>query len=381
MTTSVAGAGGPCHPRKVGFSCPGVAWRERVGDHERVRAGTRRGLAARLHDATQPGGDLPGLATAVYAAVAREIPFAFACFATCDPATGLLTWSSKTRPLGCGDEEFVAVEFSGPDINSLAEIARRDPPAGALWLDTGGRLDTCRRYREFLRPRFGFTDELRVVFRSRTASWGALALYREGDDGPFTAADIRELGAVSELLACAIQRTLFCRTLASNAAPAPGPAVLIIDAADQVTHLSPAARAAIGELGGWEHGSLPTSLLAVAAVARAGTASSESRARGRSGGWLSLRAALLDGPPGRADVVVSIEPTPRTDLSRLALAARGLTAREEDVAALVLQGASTRSIAAALYLSPHTVQDHLKAIFAKLGVSSRREMIAQLILG
>jgi len=371
------------YPRKVGISRRGVAWRRRVGEHEPVRTGTRRGigLAARLRDATETSGDLPSLASAVYAAVAAEIPFAFACFASCDPATGLPTWSSKTRPLGCGDEEFVAAEFGGPDINTLAEIARRDPPAGALWLDTGGRLDTCRRYREFLRPRFGFTDELRVIFRSRAASWGALAIYRDGEDSPFTAAETSELGAVSELLACAVQRRLFSVTPASGSAPAAGPAVLIIDAADQVTHLSPAARAAVDELGGWEHGSLPTSLLAVAAVARAGTASSESRARGRSGGWLSLRAALLDGPPGRADVVVSVEPTPRGDLSRLALAARGLTAREEDVAVLVLQGASTRSIAAALYLSPHTVQDHLKAIFAKLGVSSRREMIAQLVLG
>lgn len=346
-----------------------------------MRTETRRALAARLRDATEARADLPSLAGAVYAAVASEIPFAFACFATCDPATGLLSWSSKTRPLGCGDEEFAAVEFGGPDINTLAEIARRDPPAGALWLDTGGRLETCRRYEEFLRPRFGFTDELRVVFRSRAASWGALALYREGEDGPFTAADVRELGAVSELLAGAVQRTLFSLKPASGTAPAAGPAVLIIDAADQITHLSPAARAVIDELGGWEHGSLPTSVLAVAAAVRAGTASGETRAQGRSGAWLSLRAAVLDGPPGRADVVVTVEPTPRADLSRLALAARGLTAREEDVAVLVLQGASTRSIAAALYLSPHTVQDHLKSIFAKLGVSSRREMIAQLVLG
>ncbi|PRY12108.1 helix-turn-helix domain-containing protein [Kineococcus rhizosphaerae] len=75
-----------------------------------------------------------------------------------------------------------------------------------------------------------------------------------------------------------------------------------------------------------------------------------------------------------------MEPTPRGALSRLALAAHGLTAREEDVALLVLQGADTRAVAAALHLSPWTVQDHLKAIFAKLGVGSRREMTARLVL-
>ncbi len=71
---------------------------------------------------------------------------------------------------------------------------------------------------------------------------------------------------------------------------------------------------------------------------------------------------------------------PQAAIGELTLAARGLTAREQDVARLVLQGASTKAIAASLHLSPHTVQDHLKAIFAKLSVSSRREMIAQLVL-
>nr|WP_279538812.1 MULTISPECIES: helix-turn-helix transcriptional regulator [Allobranchiibius] len=64
----------------------------------------------------------------------------------------------------------------------------------------------------------------------------------------------------------------------------------------------------------------------------------------------------------------------------MTLAARGLSRREQDVAAMVLQGAATSAIAAALHLSPHTVQDHLKSIFAKLGVNSRREMVSSLVV-
>ena len=99
-----------------------------------------------------------------------------------------------------------------------------------------------------------------------------------------------------------------------------------------------------------------------------------------AGRWLSLRAAPLSGPGGQSDIVVTFDATPRTALSRLALAAHGLTTREEDVALLVLQGASTQSIAVALHLSQHTVQGHLKRIFSKVGVTTRRDLTARLTL-
>ncbi|WP_158574173.1 helix-turn-helix transcriptional regulator [Streptomyces triticagri] len=48
-----------------------------------------------------------------------------------------------------------------------------------------------------------------------------------------------------------------------------------------------------------------------------------------------------------------------------------LTSRERDVLAMLSTGASTPEIGTALRLSPHTVKDHVQAIYAKLDVTNR----------
>lgn len=56
----------------------------------------------------------------------------------------------------------------------------------------------------------------------------------------------------------------------------------------------------------------------------------------------------------------------------------GLSKRQEDVVMMVCSGISDKETAKRLSLSPHTVRDHLKKIFLKLGVHSRAEMIVLL---
>jgi len=52
-----------------------------------------------------------------------------------------------------------------------------------------------------------------------------------------------------------------------------------------------------------------------------------------------------------------------------------LTRREREVARLVIDGLSTEDIATAMFISVHTVRDHLKMIFGKMGVSRRQDMV------
>jgi DNA-binding NarL/FixJ family response regulator len=54
----------------------------------------------------------------------------------------------------------------------------------------------------------------------------------------------------------------------------------------------------------------------------------------------------------------------------------GLTPREVDVLRLLPRGLSNAEIAAALFVSPRTVQTHLSNLYTKLGIAGRAEAIA-----
>jgi DNA-binding CsgD family transcriptional regulator len=51
-----------------------------------------------------------------------------------------------------------------------------------------------------------------------------------------------------------------------------------------------------------------------------------------------------------------------------------MTASEEAVARLVAEGFTNREVAERLFVSPHTVDGHLRHIFTKLGVKSRVDL-------
>jgi DNA-binding CsgD family transcriptional regulator len=316
----------------------------------------------------------------------RAVPFEGVCVGPIDPATLLPTGEVVDNGLPTLPTATYAhlaeIEFRGEDFNAFRSLALSDCHAATLSQATGGVLDRSERHRDVMGP-LGFGDELRAMLVDGEATWGALALRRGADSESFSPADAGLVEAVARYLAEGLRRAL----LLDGEAPGPrdgndaeGVAVLAPDGstafADEV------AATWIEELGG--NGSVPRVVTVLASQARAVAAGSahdgriaRARVRAASGRWLVVRASALGDDPG-AQVAVMIEPARPHELAPLIADAHRLTEREREVTRLVAHGLSTDAIAARLYLSSWTVQDHLKAIFEKVGVATRGELVARM---
>jgi DNA-binding CsgD family transcriptional regulator len=313
------------------------------------------------------------------------IPFDGVCLMTMDPATLLPT--GHVIENGLPDEvapRLAEIELQGPDFNRFTELARRGSPAASLSEATGGKLERSRRHRELRRPH-GFEDELRAALATESGTWGGVVLMREARSTHFDPAHVTELASLAGALAEGLRRSiLHAAPPADGEVPGPGLVVLAEDNSIEV-----ADSAALSWLVELEHdggldGHPPVVVHTVADRARgnaggtgAGDSIATARVRTTSGRWLIVRGSMLgDGPEARAAVILG--PAHLPELAPLIADAYGLTPRERAITQLVAQGFSTNEISDRLFLSPYTVQDHLKAIFEKADVSSRGALVARL---
>ncbi|HET8821708.1 MAG TPA: LuxR C-terminal-related transcriptional regulator [Thermoleophilaceae bacterium] len=134
----------------------------------------------------------------------------------------------------------------------------------------------------------------------------------------------------------------------------------------------------------WEgRETLPSAVVAVArrALRTAGGVDAPgeialARVLSRTGRWIVLHGAALVSDGARRAAVI-IEPAHPGRIVPMLMDAYGLSEREQEITCLVLQGAATTEIAERLFLSAHTVQDHLKSVFEKTDVRGRRELVGK----
>ncbi|MFF4538400.1 LuxR C-terminal-related transcriptional regulator [Streptomyces aureus] len=269
------------------------------------------------------------------------------------------------------------------DVDNLRALTRRPGRTSLLSRSTHGRLGDSKYYREILHP-LGLSDELRLLLRDGRRTWGLLVLCRDAHTRPFSAADLAVAEAAGVPACAALRRSLLLSGVDAGPLPdAPGWVVLGSDLT--VRSMSPTAQHWIDRLqerhapGRGAEGPYLLRALAVQASGEGTGAGAHVRAPAGDGRWISLRAWPVD-QGGETTTVVSVGPTDPAELTALVLDVYGLSPRARQIAQYVLLGLSTSEIAGRLGVSGYTVQDHLKQIFDKVGVRSRRELVAELFL-
>ena len=331
------------------------------------------------------GLDLDSFLAESLASIGRAVPHVASCIATVDPSTLLLNGTHKFGELQGRDEhdhEFGLIEYGVADPTAFVELAHRASPAIAVAAQAPGSF----RVREFMNPYFDYDDELRAICRDDGQVWGGFALFRHRGESHFTEDEAAFMARLSPVLSIGIRAALL-NTFAASAPslPASGPAVILVGTDNEVQQVSIGAEERLADLVNSDTQVPATAVVSglVAAARRfaAGQTSTppRCRVRGRSGMWLVLHATPMgrrDGSTG--DVVVTIDEARPPEIVPLVVAAFDLTPRERDVTERVLQGLDTREIATSMHLSSYTVQDHLKSVFSKADVRSRRELIAKI---
>jgi DNA-binding CsgD family transcriptional regulator len=315
------------------------------------------------------------------------VPFDGAGWFATDPVTVLATTPIRIENIEAGHcESFWERECLVEDAILFRDLARSDTGVGTLYQATHDQPARSARYREFLAPQ-GYGDELRAAFRTGSSTWGVLDLYRDRGRGAFTPLEVSLVQAILPAVAVALRAF----AVGSEVIPAPsavdGPGTALFDPHGRLLSLDDRAEKLFAELAGPNWSAAPPTMTPVIAVVARAAAVLEGRDRGpasarlrsSSGRWLAVHASCLrqpDGGPG--PTALTIEPAKSAQIAPIIVEAYCLTVREQEITRLVARGLSNPEIAAELFLSPHTVRDHLKAIFGKVGVGSRGELVAKL---
>ncbi|OLB76775.1 MAG: hypothetical protein AUI14_17680 [Actinobacteria bacterium 13_2_20CM_2_71_6] len=319
--------------------------------------------------------------------VRRAVPFDDCVWLAYDPETVLPTaayddgHSWELRLAYCVNEQLE------DDVNKFRTLARMAVPVATLDQATGGARQRSRRYTELLRPH-GFARELRAALVADGVCWGSLTLLRARGADDFSPAEVATVASVTDIVADRLRQALRHPDSRDGHRTAGPPGIVVVGPGGELEQVTPAAEPWLQLLSGpADHAvpgnpaPVPVAALAVRAraAARDGAEPTRLRVRTPTGDWLTVHATVDAAATGQRTMVI-LEPSRPGELLPLLARAHRLTTREEQIVRLVLLGNSTKEITAQLHISANTVQDHLKSVFDKTGVRSRRELAYQLAL-
>jgi DNA-binding CsgD family transcriptional regulator len=310
--------------------------------------------------------------------IQRLVGFDRWCWPLADPRTLLPLGGVAEHDYGPHLARALELEYSGGDFAAKDVLARGGRMAGSLRAETGGDLARSPRWDEVMRG-VGIGDVAVAACRDALGCWGWIEAYRDGGDRPFDDDDLEFLASAGSGLGSALRRGLGCGSPGEDIAKPETTGVIVLSADLGVVSTTAGARAWIDAFplarvfAAW--GMLPAVVYPAATRARAGATGARALDQVPDGRWVVIEAAPLEGEGGGEIAVTLRDATPGETFDRCCRV-YGLSRREREVVAALLAGLDTRAATERLFISPHTFQDHLKSVFVKMSIHSRRQILA-----
>jgi DNA-binding CsgD family transcriptional regulator len=340
------------------------------------------------------GLDAPTLLREVAGRLGRVVPFEAYCVISNDPLSGLLTHMAGEGPVNDKEHFRTYLEhiYFEEDLDAQRRMVRNRLPVALLSEVTEGKLERSLRCREITSPS-GLGYELLGVCSVGQEQQGGICLLRERGRPDFDAREVALLHRIVPHLSSGLKAAVLAKQTSAQPEEESVPGVLLLDDQGRVVQHTESAERWLRDLAdlkdGWLEGEgLPAPVWMIFGALRKALKPETDRelngvpsvrVQTRSGRWLTFHGARTEPRPGReGETMVVVEPSRPQELAWLRVSAYGLSARERAVVDLVVQGASTKEISQALYISEYTVQDHLSNAFDKVGVRGRRALIKRL---
>lgn len=294
--------------------------------------------------------------------------------------------------LGFDESYSHGVPNSGP-IRWHQEFKHHDPFVGHMMsnvaLQAPPVANSCElvRHREYIRSDFynlflkpqSIYHVLVVGLVRNGVPLGLFGFHRPYGAPAFSQREIAKISVLAPAMVSALGRTRAESTLQERewilnnlAADIPYQGVLIVDDDMQVHYANDSARDVLGLKDG---DLLKNRQIAAACERLLRHGGEEAQVKQED---LSARVHSFQHESGKLRYAVYLGSEKTDRLAREKIRAHGLTTREIEVVELVAQGMTNPQVAERMYISKRTVQNHLRSVFAKVGVHNRTSLLYRL---
>ncbi|MEH7777740.1 helix-turn-helix transcriptional regulator [Bacillus altitudinis] len=305
--------------------------------------------------------------------------FDAACITTIDPATLLSTGSFTDEPIEAIHNELFQNEYLKKDVHQHEDLAKG--PVHAASLVQSGEYINSGRYQHILLPN-GWADELRAALVIQGECWGIASLYRKKEKEPFHEQDIQAVSRQTPALAAKLRDELFKRRETEEDETAEHQGFLILSHDYHLLYGNETGLHWLHTFQTFEQihdGAImprPFRALGAKLLYGGGDQTAVSITRMPTGRFLSLQAFRLAQAAGEEEaLMIHIKRAQTSDILPYIAKTYRLTEREMNVLDCLIKGQSTKEIASTLFISPHTVHDHVKAMLEKTNLNSRRMLV------